>query len=160
MTKRKVTVQEAAGTLGTSVDAVRQRIKRGKLERAEADDPTDNRVYVWLDGDQPESRHDVQGELDENAVALVETLREQVTYLRERLDAEREARTEERRRHDTLMAQLMQRIPELEASRETPGAPERAAEPVHREEPFTSEESTREPSERRSWWRRVFGGEG
>jgi hypothetical protein len=29
------------------------------------------------------------------------------------------ARTEERRRHDTLMAQLMQRIPELEASQRT-----------------------------------------
>jgi len=39
MTKRKVTVQQAADVLDTSVDAVRRRIKRGKLHRAEADDP-------------------------------------------------------------------------------------------------------------------------
>jgi len=37
-----------------------------------------------------------------------------VSSLEKMLEEEREARTEERRRHDTLMAQLMQRIPELE----------------------------------------------
>jgi hypothetical protein len=51
MTRHKVTVQEAAEVLVTSVDAIRQRIKRGKLLRAEADDPADSRVYLWLDGD-------------------------------------------------------------------------------------------------------------
>jgi DNA-directed RNA polymerase specialized sigma24 family protein len=44
MTKHKVTVQEAADVLDTSVDAIRERIKRGKLLRAEADDPDDSRV--------------------------------------------------------------------------------------------------------------------
>jgi len=48
MTKQRVTVQDASEALGISVDAVRQRIRRGKLPRAELPDD-DNRVYVWLD---------------------------------------------------------------------------------------------------------------
>jgi hypothetical protein len=51
-----------------------------------------------------------------------------VHYLERVLEEEREARTEERRRHDTLMAQLMQRIPELESSSEPRESSEAAEE--------------------------------
>lgn len=48
-TSRKLTVQEAAEILGTSVDAVRMRTRRGSLESEK--DP-DAWVYVWVDPDE------------------------------------------------------------------------------------------------------------
>ena len=157
MAQRKVTVQEAAEALDTSVDAIRQRIKRGKLPRAEPDDPDDNRVYVWLDGNHTETRHHVEGEISANLGALVESLQDQVEYLREQLDREREANRENRR----LLAAALERIPpQLEAPPEPPGAPETAAgEPEEGPEPRSSTGEAQEPVEkRRSWWKRVVGG--
>jgi hypothetical protein len=142
--------------MGTTVDAVRSRVRRGTLE-SERDE--DGRVYVWLGDDQSsdESKLTVEGS------ALVEELREQVRYLREQLDQEREARTEERRRHDTLLAQLMQRIPEIEAPQEPSETrpPSAGLGPSAREgpRPATATESPQEGAEPRSWWRRLFGGE-
>ena len=156
MAQHKATVQEAAEALDTSVDAIRQRIKRGKLPRAEPDDPDDNRVYVWLDGDHAEARHHVEGEISANLGALVESLQDQVEYLREHLDREREANRENRR----LLAAALERIPpQLEAPPEPPGAPETAAgEPEGPpEEPRGGTEGPEEGSER-PWWRRMFGG--
>jgi hypothetical protein len=45
-------------------------------------------------------------------------LQDQIRYLREQLDAEREARTENQRRHDTIVAQLISKIPAIEAPQE------------------------------------------
>jgi hypothetical protein len=164
MAKRKVTVQEAADALDTSVDAIRQRIKRGKLPRAEPDDPDDNRVYVWLDGDHSEARHHVEGEASANLGVLVESLQDQVEYLREQLDREREANRENRR----LLAAALERIPpQLEAPSEPPVVPETTSEEPERAEqqpqPGAQEEARedsgrpQEPVERRSWWQRMFG---
>jgi chromosome condensin MukBEF ATPase and DNA-binding subunit MukB len=155
MAQRKVTVQEAAEALDTSVDAIRQRIKRGKLPRAEPDDPDDNRVYVWLDGDHAETRHHVEGEISANLGALVESLQDQVQYLREQLDREREANRENRR----LLAAALERIPpQLEAPSQPPGVPETAAgESEGPPEPRGGDEGPEEGSER-PWWRRMFGG--
>ena len=50
---------------------------------------------------------------------LVESLQDQVKYLREQLDAEREATRENRR----LLAAALERIPELEAPPDTPPEP-------------------------------------
>ncbi len=177
MAKRKLTVQEAADVLETSVDAVRQRIKRGKLERAEPDDPSDNRVYVWLDGDHAETRHEAKVDGSPNGDALVESLQDQVEYLRDQLEREREANRENRR----LLAAALERIPpQLEAPRESPPEPRESpvspgptrtptegAEPAQTapERPFTREEGERQsnapgPQEtlHRPWWRRMFGG--
>jgi hypothetical protein len=152
MTKHKVTVQEAAEVLDTSVDAVRQRIKRGKLLRAEADDPADNRVYVWLDGDQSESRHDLEGEPTVNLGAIVETLQDEVRYLREQLDQEREANRENRR----LLAAALERIPpQLEAPPEPRESPPEAREspesPGPSEAPTDAGGGPQSGTERR-WW--------
>ena len=157
MARRKVTVQEAADRLDASVDAVRQRIKRGKLERAEADDPSDPRVYVWLDLDQTESRHKVEVE-DEpangNGVALVESLQAQVGHLLREL----EIRNEELRRKDHLLAAAIERIPpQLEAPKSqngSSGAAEGAGGP---EQPQSAARGTQEDAHV-PWWRRMFGG--
>src|SRR5215208_7557696 len=56
-TVRRVTVPEAADILGTTTDAVRSRMRRGKLGREEGGDGT---VYVLLDDvhDSPTSAKD------------------------------------------------------------------------------------------------------
>src|SRR4028119_748160 len=156
MARRKVTVQEASDRLDASVDAVRQRIKRGKLERAEADDPTDPRVYVWLDLDQTDARHKAEVE-DESANGnggpLVESLQAQVGHLLREL----EIRNEELRRKDHLLAAAIERIPpQLEAPKPQNGS-SGAAEGAGRPEPQSAARGTQEDAHV-PWWRRMFGG--
>jgi len=156
VTRQRLTVQDASEVLGVSVDAVRMRVRRGSLE---AEKDPDGRVYVRLDIDEDNVKSERQVESSD----LVEDLRDQVAYLRDQLDREREARTEERRRHDTIIAQLMQRIPELEpaartgADQEPPDPPETAAAEPERVDigPATAGSQT---SAQRPWWRRCFGG--
>src|SRR5215210_2967916 len=125
---RRVTLRQASEELGVSIEAVRKRVKRNSLR---SDKGPDGRVYVYLDESPPASQPVPEAE----APALVEELRDRVQSLESMLEREREARTEERRRHDTLMAQLMQRIPELEPPREQPEASETAEEQQGRGEP-------------------------
>jgi hypothetical protein len=58
-TSRRLTAQEAAEVLGTSVDAVRMRARRGSLLSEK--DP-DGRVYVWVDSDESETKPGLNGE--------------------------------------------------------------------------------------------------
>ncbi len=170
MTSRRLTVQEAAEALGTSVDAVRMRIRRGSLE---SEKQPDGRVYVWLNGDSSETKPRLDGEPD----ALISAKNETIRVLSEQLEAEREAR----RRADTIIAQLTQanaalaaRVPELEAPREPPEVPETVEEAPEGAEPRSAAGGAQEGTEhqastlrdwtadvhqeRRPWWRRVFGG--
>jgi hypothetical protein len=87
---------------------------------------------------------------------LIASLQDQVRYLREQLDAEREARTEERRRHDTVVAQLTSKIPAIEAPQEASETPETVEEEPERAEPYSATGGAEE-GVRRPWWRRVFG---
>ena len=151
---QRVTVDEAARYLGLTVDAVRKRVQRGQIayEKDEA-----GRVRIMLDESEtlqdkgPDSAGQATGAHEE----LVEELHNRVQYLERVLEEEREARTEERRRHDTLMAQLMQRIPELEAPREPREAAETDEEP-ERAEPHSATVEAQE-STQRPWWQRWFG---
>ena len=176
--RRRVTVSEAADILGITAEAVRTRIKRGRLDSVKDPPRPGGTVYVLLEADQirPNIDPTSQGQdqttdqtppdaTERFAEAMIEELRDRVRYLERVLEEEREARTDERRRHDTLMAQLMQRIPELEppASPEPRESPENPG-PTHTptdagegpqtatERPFTEEE----PAQRRSWWHRLF----
>ncbi|MDP9439276.1 MAG: hypothetical protein M3P49_11100 [Actinomycetota bacterium] len=95
---------------------------------------------------------------------MVEVLREQAEYLREQLDQERAARTEERRRHDTIIAQLTQanaalasRLPELEAPRERPEAPEKVEGGPEKAKPRSAAGGTQGGQDQRPWWRRFLG---
>ena len=151
-----VTVQEAARRLGVKDDAIRKRIQRGSL-RSEKD-LEDGRVYVYLDTPQ-DTAHDATYAATEDTTqdtaqdGIVGELRDRVASLERMLDQEREARTEERRRHDTLMATLMQRIPELEA----PESRENATENGAGAEPYENSNGAAKESEKRSWWREFFG---
>ncbi len=159
---------EAAQVLGISAEAVRGRIRRGTLP-VERNRGT---VYVLLDhpvGDRTtdnQSRTTIDQPSDRTE--LVEELRDEVRYLRQLLDAEREARTDERRRHDTIMAQLTSRIPQLEppSSQVPPGSPGAGADEPggtqprpNTDDPNAARErlSANEEPQRRSWWREFFG---
>jgi hypothetical protein len=130
------------------------RVKRGTLSA----DKEGGRLYVLLD---IEPTTDRTGE-------LIEELKDRVHRLEYQLDQEREARTEERRRQDTVIAQLSRAneeqartIRQLEAApQETTEAPETVEE-----EPERSTSTPRPDApgpqegaaERRPWWRRLFG---
>jgi hypothetical protein len=122
MAGRWVDVGEAAQELGISTDAVRKRIARGSLRS----DRENGSVRVWLDDGRSEAGREAQVDSE----VLVESLRDQVGYLRSQLDI----RTEE-----------------------PPGGPERPAEGTV--EPTSSEpvREAQEGAERRPWWRRMFG---
>ncbi len=150
MTSRRLTVQEAAEILGTSVDAVRMRVRRGSLA---SEKDSDGRVYVWVDGDSSETKLRLNGE----SSALISAKDETIRVLTEQLQAERQAHAEARR----LLAAALERIPpQLEAPQEEPlgGAPETAAEGREGAEPRSGTAGSQEGAEPRSWWRRVFGG--
>jgi hypothetical protein len=149
----RLTVAQAASALGITEGAVRSRIKRGTLRTTKEG----GTVFVlWGDGtsqaNQPPNTG-VPGDQSE----LIASLQDQVRYLREQLDAEREARTEERRRHDTVVAQLTSRIPAIEAPPDEPGSPETVEEKPERAEPHPDAPGAQEGVQR-PWWRRVFGG--
>jgi len=145
---RRVTLREASEILGVSVEAVRKRVKRTSLR---ADKDPDGRVYVYLDASPPTSSTEPEVEGSE----MVGELREQVGYLREQLRREQDAHAEARR----IIAGLVQRVPELEASSERPeqpGAPQTAEEEQGRGEPRSGAGEAQEGAQR-PWWRRVFG---
>ena len=157
---RRVSVDEAARELGLSVDAIRKRVQRGTIpyEKDAA-----GRVRVILDTSE-RLQDDVQdaAEAEPDQAQLVEVLREQVAYLREQLDQERQARTEERRRQDTIIAQLTSRLPELEAAPETRESPavsssEEGGSTIHTAPRRTEQETSKVGETLPSWWRRIFG---
>jgi hypothetical protein len=137
VTSRRLTVQEAAEVLGTSMDAVRMRARRGSLE---SEKDSDGRVYVWVDPDESETRQRLNGE----STALISAKDETIRVLQEQLEAEREAHKEARR----IIAGLVQRIPELQAPEDAPQSAEpRPDRPGSSEAPAEAQEGT----ERRSW---------
>jgi excisionase family DNA binding protein len=158
VTRQRLTVQEAAEVLGTSVDAVRMRVRRGSLDSARGDD---GRVYVWVNVDESETKHEPNGE----STALVSAKDETIRVLTEQLQAERQAHAEARR----LLAAALERIPpQLEAPQEPSGGPESAVVGQEGAQPRSSTTRPEEPADalggprsgtaRGSWWRRMFGG--
>jgi excisionase family DNA binding protein len=173
MNQQRMTVHDAARRLGISEDAVRMRIKRGKLD-AEREG---GRLYVRLT-DEPTA------EPTDRTDELIRELRERV----EQLSSIVETRDEEIRRRDVIISQLTSRIPELEpapsqepsespsgaTAREQPGRVgpqtplEGAGQPSEPPEMAADEQQGRGPvrvppaggpQERmsRPWWRRMFG---
>ena len=171
---------EAAEILGITAEAVRTRIKRDKLKSVKEPPGRKGTVYVLLEVDQTGPNIDPTSQVQdqtfdqpEQRAELVDALREQVAYLQGVIatrDRELEQRTEEIRRRDTalereqqLTAMFATRLGELEAPREEV-VPETRESP---EGPGPTDDATAapgraqtvaEPPERRSWWRRVFGG--
>ncbi len=186
MNQQRVTVHDAARRLGISEDAVRMRIKRGKLPA----DKEGGRLYVMLDTEPTYEPTDRTNERVEELRERVEDLHEQVRYLRALLTEEQDAR----RRADTVIAQLSaanaeqartiraieapasQEPPEatydsateqpgrvgpqteVEAAQEPAESPEMAADEQQGRGPVPGTPGAQEGAEPRSWWRRVFGG--
>jgi hypothetical protein len=150
--RRRLTVPQAAEALGVTVDAVRGRIRRGKLE-AEHDSGA---VYVWIDAseenDGPQQSATSQRPSDDQA-ERIEELREQVAYLREQMEQANERDRENRR----IIAALTSRIPAIEAPQEASDTPETVEEEPERTEPHSATGEAQEGAQR-PWWRRVFGG--
>jgi chromosome segregation ATPase len=181
---QRLTLAEAASVLGLSKDGVRMRVRRGTLRSEKGED---GRVYVFVT-DQEATTHATATDEPRREVEacreLIEALRKQVEDLRSRLDRETEANRENRR----IIAGLIERVPELEAPREAPGASETVEEEPERaeEDPrtrageaqaATQHQQAQRPTEgvehdastlrewsgdvegrRRPWWRRVLGG--
>jgi hypothetical protein len=152
--QQRLTVHDAARRLGISEDAVRMRVKRGTLSA----DKEGGRLYVLLDIEP--TTEPTTDRTDE----LIEELKDRVHRLEYQLDQEREARTEERRRQDTVIAQLSRAneeqartIRQLEAPSEPRESPQTAREEPARAEPRPDRVEAQEGA-RRPWWRRMFGG--
>ena len=168
MAGRWVDLREAAQELGTSTEAVRKRAARGTLESRKGED---GKLYVRVDTDRPNVYPNAQVE----GAGMVEELREQVAYLREQLEAEKEARREESRELRRLLAGLIERVPELESA-ERPGEPQETSEtgsegpgrvdtPPDQTHPAEADSgplwhggnAAPEDPPRRPWWQRWFG---
>ena len=132
-TDQRLTVAQAAATLGITEGAVRSRIKRGTL-------PTTKQggtVFVLLGGGTSEANQRPDTEVPADRThALIAAPEGQVVDLREQVRSERQAHAESRR----LLAAALERIPpQIEAPSEALGGPGSG-------------------TARGSWWRRMFGG--
>jgi hypothetical protein len=143
------TVKEAAEALGTSVDAIRGRIRRGTLDSVKLDGV----VYVLLDianrqeqSDKSETEADDTRHPRADQSELVGELRGQIDWLRREVE-----------RKDIIIMQMAQRIPELEAAPETRDSPETASDSPKGDDDL---QGPQEPLQRRSWLARFFFGPG
>jgi hypothetical protein len=135
------------------VDAVRGRIRRGKLEA----EHEAGAVYVWIDAPDEGARRGPSAtsqRLSGDQSERIEDLREQVAYLRDQLEQANERDRENRR----IIAALTSRIPALEAPQEATGGAETAEEARERAEPHPDTPGAQEGAQRRPWWERWFGG--
>jgi predicted ArsR family transcriptional regulator len=139
----RFTVADAAKALGISESAIRKRVSRNQIEYEREED---GRLYVYLS-----SRDRVADTVRDE---LVNELRDRLAFLERELDD----RKEESRRKDTIIAQLTQRIPAIEAPQEPSEAPEMGVdEQQGRGGPVPDAGGPQEPAEPRSWWRRWLG---
>ncbi len=128
-----VTIAEAARVLGLSTDAVRKRLQRGTIPGEKIGETW--RVFLEVDAspvDRPDvstqrpDRDRTRPEPDRTATAgpdpLVETLREEVAYLREQLAERSRELAAERERFDVLHREALARIPALGAGQDAPSA--------------------------------------
>ena len=171
---QRYTVQDAAQILGTTVDGVRSRIRRGTLNSMKVS----GQVYVLLDPDQSgpvgaspdgsgdgEVRHPVDRdaalEAKDGTIAELRDRVGQLTRILETRDRELEARTEEIRRRDHILAGLLECLPPQLEAPPSP-APRESPQPVAEEaegkdSPSTSAAPQVGAQPRSSWWRGWFG---
>jgi hypothetical protein len=148
----RVSVQEAAEQLGTTVDAIRKRVQRRTIAH---DKDTDGRVWILLDADR--TRHDTGQDTtghrqDDEPGALISAKDETIAALREQLEEANERDRENRR----IIAALTSRIPAIEAPAEPRESPETVKqEPERAEPPFAT--GVAQESVQRPWWRKLIG---
>jgi hypothetical protein len=142
----RLTVAQAADALSISQDAVRKRIARGTIPH---DRDETGRVHVYLAPSETIHRTDQDIAQDDAAKtvqdAYILSLEDQIAFLRRELE-----------RKDTILLNLTDRIPELEAPQEAADTPETVEEEPERTESHSSWGETQEGA-RRPWWQRWFG---
>jgi hypothetical protein len=143
----RLTVAQAADALSISQDAVRKRIARGTIPH---DRDETGRVHVYLSPSETVHKTDqdiAQGDATKTVQdAYVRSLEDQIAFLRRELE-----------RKDTILLNLTERIPELEAPTEARESPQTAEEASDRAEPRPTTAEAQEGTQR-PWWRRMFGG--
>ena len=142
----RLTVAEAASVLGISQDAVRKRITRGTITH---DRDESGRVFVYLATSKTVHKTD-QDTVQDDATKTVQdtyirSLEDQIAFLRRELE-----------RKDTILLNLTERIPQLEAPSEARESPETVEEETERAEPRPATGSPQDGAQR-PWWRRVLG---
>jgi hypothetical protein len=152
VSRQRLDVRQAAEALGISSEGVRKRIKRGTLESEKS---PDGKVFIWLDGPDQDRTEYGRG-ADTRPDALLDSLQDQVSYLRDQLAREREANRENRR----LLAAALERMPpQLEAPREEPSEPRDTPKMVPEDaSKYEGPPEQQEPTQRRSWLYRFFFG--
>jgi HAMP domain-containing protein len=155
------TVEQAAEILQLTPGRVRQLLRDEELDGTPPNPGSGQRGWS-VDAESVRERLSKQHPRPETGTAgergeLVDSLRDQVEYLRRQLEAERQAHAEARQ----IIGGLVSRVPQLEAPvGHTPpeqprGSPESAGdEPARGPVPHERETATQP----RPWWRRVFGG--
>ena len=142
-----ITVAEAATRAGISRAAARKRLRRGSWRAWKAGgewriDPASLEAEVALPPSGPAgSATAPDGGRPAADPALLEALRDEVAYLRRKLDE----RDEELRRQTITIAQLVSRLPQLPAPAEGGGQAE-------------TRDGTARGEGRRRWWRRLLWG--
>lgn len=149
----RMPVAAAAVALGISKEAVRKRISRETLR---SDKDSDGTVYVYVPPSGTASgTASATGVGDRDL--LYQEQRERIAYLEKQVEEEREAR----RRADTLLARLMDRVPELEAPSDADNLPRAREQAEKQTDGGSGSAAPPQPEtapEQRPWWRRLFGG--
>jgi len=149
--QHNVTVQQAARLLGITDEAVRARIRRGKLVGEKrgstwvvslsdeaGQEPTQQDTTEHSTQQTEQTQQNARPDQDD----LVEHLRGEVTYLRERLENAMGQLEAERQRADVLQLRAIGTGETPTTSSEAPGSPRGDDQPVHG---------------LRAWWRRLWG---
>lgn len=156
-----VTVAEAAERAGISRAAARKRLRRGswrawkidgewRVDPASLDEEAGSPAVP--DAAPPAGSTvvpDTGRATGPDAAPLLAALQDEVTYLRRKLDE----RDEEMRRQTITIAQLVSRLPQLQAAAPPVDTPSEAQEA---EEAQPHEDATPEPLEQRPWWHRAW----
>jgi hypothetical protein len=142
---QRLTVAQAAASLGITEGAVRSRIKRGTLPTTKEG----GTVYVLLGGSTSKANQTPTTGAPTGQPELLEALRDQIRDLRDQLEQANERDRENRR----IIAALTSRLPAIEApaSTEPPERPETATVEAQQAEPRPStggakRETTRPPA--------------
>jgi len=138
---QRLSVAEAAQVLGISQQAVHGRIKRETIEHEKGED---GKIYVYVEDNGVES-----GVGNHVVNDYITSLKSEI----ESLKHDREVWQEEARRKDTIIMALTNRIPELEAS---PESPPDAPESPPKDSDTQSRGVIPPDQDRPSWWRRIF----
>ncbi len=157
----KMTVEEAARSLGIKEESVRKRVRRGTMRSEKG---PDGRLYVYLDGAQAVRDgnrsateetygHQSQDGTSSAARALLEAKDETIRILQRQLEEEREAR----RRADTIFAQHTRL--EVAQTARVPGLGDSSTEPPDTVgETVTTADGGPMATECGSpWWRKRLG---